>query len=271
MKKILAAIDADILLYRVCSMVEQAIDWGDDRWTLYADAREAKMAVDSEISVLLDAVGASKCVLCFTAERNWRTAVFSDYKANRKSVRKPVCFSAVKSYLINQYDTMTEADLEADDCLGLIATGPKSRWRGCSQVVIVSEDKDLRSVPGWLFNPSSAVMTRISAAEADRFHLYQTLVGDSVDNYGGCPGIGPVKAERLLDASPTWETVVSAYNDAGVSESDALTQARVARILRHREYNFRTKEITLWKPRSIRSRTRAPEKSLTPVHSETPE
>lgn len=268
MNKVLAVIDADIMLYRVCSMVEQAIDWGDDRWTLHADAREAKLAIDSEIASLCQSVGASRCVLCFTAERNWRTAVYKDYKANRKSVRKPVCFVPVKSYLLNEYDTMTEADLEADDCIGLIATGPKSRWRGCSRVVVISEDKDLRSIPGWLFNPGKESMTEITTAEADRFHLYQTLVGDAVDNYGGCPGIGPVKAERLLETSPTWETVVSAYEEAGLSEADALTQARVARILRHREYNFRTKEISLWKPRSIKSRTRAPEKSSTPARSE---
>jgi DNA polymerase-1 len=269
--KTLAVIDADIVLYKTCSMVETPTDWGNDIWTLHADAREAKMAVDSEIASLKEATGASKCVLCFTAQNNWRAAVLPEYKANRKSTRKPVCFGAVKQYVLKNYDTMTEADLEADDCLGLIATGPKTRWRGCQRVVMISEDKDLMSIPGNLYNPRTESQRVITKDEADRFHLYQTLVGDPVDNYSGCPGIGPVKAQRLLDDSATWETVVAAYKDAGLTEDDALTQGRIARILRHREYNFRTKEVNLWNPRTVRSRTRARAKSSTPVPSETPE
>lgn len=269
--KTLAVIDADILIYQTCSMVEQATDWGDDIWTLHADAHEAKMAIDSEIATLKEAVSASKCVLCFTADHNWRKVVYPYYKANRKSVRKPVCFVPVKNYLMKQYDTMVESDLEADDCLGLIATGPKSRWRGCGRVVMISEDKDLRSVPGELYNPRKQSIERISKEDADRFHLLQTLVGDTVDNYSGCPGVGPVRAERMLEESPTWETVVAAYQDSGLTENDALTQARVARILRHREYNFRTKEVNLWKPPSLKSRIRARAKSSTQGHSATPE
>ena len=83
---------------------------------------------------------------------------------------------------------------------------------------------------------------------ADRFHLYQTLVGDQTDNYKGCPGVGPVKAETALGANPTWASVVGCYEKAGLTEEDALVQARVARILRHGEYNKMTCEVKLWTP-----------------------
>lgn len=268
--KTLAIIDADIVLYQVCSMVENPIDWGDDIWTLHADAREGKMAFDSAVADIKARVGAAKTLLCFSTSKNFRKLVFPGYKANRNASRKPVCFVPVKSYVMRKYDTMIEGDLEADDCLGLVATGPKSRWLGCDRAVMVSEDKDLMSIPGELYNPRTESHRVITKQEADRFHLYQTLVGDPVDNYSGCPGIGPVKAQRLLDGSPTWGTVIEAYTNAGLTEDDALTQARVARILRHRDYNFRTKEIKLWKP-IHKSQTQARAKSSTPAPSETPE
>ena len=55
--------------------------------------------------------------------------------------------------------------------------------------------------------------------------------------------------------SRRWYEVVRAFADAGtkknplnLTESDALIQARVSRILRHGEYDFDTKQVTLWEP-----------------------
>lgn len=248
MIKRLAVIDADIVLYQACSVVEVATDWGHDVWTLHSDAREAKMIFDGAVSVILEKTGACKSVLCFSGQSNWRKTLYREYKANRKSTRKPICFVPVRDYVMANYDTMIEADLEADDCVGLIATGPKSRWRGCDETIMVSDDKDLKSVPGTLFNPRTGVISVSTKAEADRFHMFQTLVGDQTDNYPGCPGIGAVRAERLLNEDCSWEAVVAAYQAAGNTELEALTQAQIARILRYRDYNFRTKDIKVWNP-----------------------
>lgn len=246
--KALAVIDADILLYQSCSVVEVATDWGNDIWTLHSDAKEAMMIFDCTVSDILEKTSACRAVLCFSGPSNWRKHIYREYKANRKANRKPICFVPVREYVMKHYDTMIEPDLEADDCVGLISTGPKSRWRGCDRTVMVSEDKDLKSIPGTLYNPRTNEISVISKAEANRFHLFQTLVGDQTDNYPGCPGIGAVRAARMLDESPCWETVVSAYEAAGLSEGDALVQAQIARILRHRDYNFRTKDINVWNP-----------------------
>ena len=78
-------------------------------------------------------------------------------------------------------------------------------------------------------------------------HLYQTLVGDSTDNYKGCPGIGPKKASAMLDIDPSWDTVAGAFQKAGLTEAEALVQAQVAKILRHEDYNFDLEEVILWK------------------------
>lgn len=67
------------------------------------------------------------------------------------------------------------------------------------------------------------------------------LSGDAVDNYKGCPSIGKVKAAAIVDAvidepeETIWKTIVETYESKGLTGEDALTQARVARILRHTE------------------------------------
>jgi hypothetical protein len=45
-----------------------------------------------------------------------------------------------------------------------------------------------------------------------------------------------------------WRGVCKAYRAAKLTEADALTQARVARILRAQDYDKATKEILLWHP-----------------------
>jgi len=81
--------------------------------------------------------------------------------------------------------------------------------------------------------------------------MLQTLMGDAVDGYKGCKGIGKIKANRLLDNTPQknwWRMVVKTYEAAGMTEGDALVQARVARILRNKDYDSETKQPILWRP-----------------------
>jgi len=60
-----------------------------------------------------------------------------------------------------------------------------------------------------------------------------------------------VRAERILDAvgpslDEMWQAVVAAYEKQGLDESAALTQARLARILRPCDYA--SESVTLWTP-----------------------
>ena len=85
------------------------------------------------------------------------------------------------------------------------------------------------------------------------FHFYkQVLTGDAVDNYKGCPGIGVKRALDLLEepltAEEYWSQIVTAYNKAGLTEEDAIIQARMARILRNDDYDYDKQEVKLWEP-----------------------
>ncbi|NIR13552.1 MAG: exonuclease, partial [Desulfobacterales bacterium] len=75
--------------------------------------------------------------------------------------------------------------LEADDVMGVISTRSKDK------TIIVSEDKDMEQIPGWIFNPNKDEEPRkIGEEQADLKFYIQAASGDPTDNYAGCPGVG---------------------------------------------------------------------------------
>lgn len=246
-------IDGDILLYQVSSAAEQPFYWGDDLWTLHADEGEVKEQIDNEINALKATLDAKKVIIALSGETNWRKIVLPTYKANRKGTRKPVVYRAAKDYVRSVYDVAEFSNLEADDVLGIIATDKKVK----GSRIIVSADKDLKTIPGLLYNPEKPELgiQEISREQADWNHMYQTLVGDNADGYSGCPGVGPKTAEKVLqnvEPAHLWSAVLAAYSDAGLGEAEALVQARVSRILRCGEYDTATNLVHLWNPNEPR-------------------
>jgi len=214
-------IDGDIFLYQVATSVEEEIDWGNDVWTLHSDLKQARQLMDYELNKLIERLAVPEMLIAFSdSNSNWRKSVLPSYKQNRKGNRKPVVYVPLREYVEEAYNTVCYPTLEADDVLGLLA---------CANTIIVSDDKDLRTIPGQLYIPYKDELVNITEEQADRQHLLQTLTGDPVDGYKGCPGVGPVKAERVLENN-TWEEVVNAYIKSGLNEEVALIQARVARI-----------------------------------------
>jgi DNA polymerase-1 len=115
--------------------------------------------------------------------------------------------------------------------------------------IIVSPDKDMKQIPGQLYN-FEEVFT-ITSTEGAKWHLIQSMAGDQTDGYSGVPGIGVKRAESLFkDQGYSWKTVVKAFEDKGLSEDDALVNARLARILTVDDYDFEKREPILWSPTS---------------------
>lgn len=238
-------IDGDVFVYRHTSAVETPIHWGDDLWTLHADAGEARQRLDIQLRSLVAELEADAFIMTFSSSLNFRHDVLPSYKGNRVR-RKPVAYSAVRKYCLGDYNCMTLPYLEADDTMGVLATGRRVKGR----TIIVTIDKDLKSVPCNFYNPLKPEdgVIEISKEEADINHLTQALMGDTTDGYRGCPGVGAVKAAKILGADPTWGGVREAYEKAGLNEDEALIQARVARICRTSDYNFKQNQVRLWKP-----------------------
>lgn len=253
----IALLDGDILVYAIAAASEEVIDWGDGQWSIYTDEDTAKQNLDTWICELVEACEADDFLVCLSdPDKNWRKDVLPTYKSNRANTRPPMLRKVLDTYLRDRETTKWKPGLEADDVMGIMSTNPKIL--PSDQKVIVSIDKDLRTIPGFLFNwrKKEEGIVQVSENEADYYHLYQTLIGDKTDGYAGCPGIGPARAEKILfGACPpygtpeeAWAAVVAAYKSKKFGEEEALTQARVARILRHGEFNYKTGEVKLWTP-----------------------
>lgn len=260
-------IDADILVYQAATVCEVDIKWDDEIHTLHSDEDEAKAVLDQRVATLKAQLEADYIVMCLTTSgRNFRKDVYPLYKANRKEVRKPLCFAALRAYCHETYPTVERDGLEGDDCMGVLATKVGPIYKGLPvslEKIVVSLDKDMKTIPGKHFNWKNGDGDIFEVADhiADRWHMIQTLTGDSTDGYPGCPGIGPKKAEAILESAwvssqggdffsmaKAWPLVVEAYRKANLREETALTMARVARILRAEDYDFTQKRPILWMP-----------------------
>ena len=236
-------IDGDILVWVEAAALEQIVHWETDIHTLVCDFRELKQRLDVKIISYVEKFQAAKYTVCFSdSTRNFRTDFVPEYKANRKLVRKPVSFRAAVEYCHEVWGGVTWANLEADDVLGILGTRhPNS--------IVISSDKDTGTVPCRWFSPISGEGVHVvTPAEADYNHLCQTLSGDRTDNYVGIPGCGPITAEKILKGNVTWSSVLDAYHRAGLTEADALANARCARICRDGDYNPATGNVKLWTP-----------------------
>jgi DNA polymerase-1 len=241
-------IDGDILTYRTCWAVQNEVRWDDDIVTTATNIAELESQSVSTVEYWREKFNVEdkeNITICFSdRSNNFRRKIFPEYKANRKGSKKPLAYNHLEQFLIKRYNSFVLDNCEADDALGVLATGEKGRN------IILSIDKDMMTIPCEYFNMDSEDLMEIDTELADYMFFYQTLTGDAVDNYKGCPGIGKKKAHDLLrELGATWKTVVDAFKRAGLTEEDALVQARVARILRVEDYDLGKEEVILWKPK----------------------
>ncbi len=233
----LLLIDGDIIAYKASVSAETPINWGDGLWTLHCWEDEVAIRIDDQITKLTEEAPVQDCVVALSDKENYRKELAPYYKANRSKTRKPMLLQWAREYMASKYNTIIYRRLEADDVLGILGTANPD-------TIIWSEDKDLLTIPAkhWI---DGEVVT-ISEEEAKYNFYYQTLVGDSTDNYKGCPSVGSVTANKLLSQDCSWDAVVDAFKSKGLSEEVALENARLARILHNGEYDTDTAEVKLW-------------------------
>jgi DNA polymerase-1 len=266
-------IDADIVAYRSSAGTQRTYQWEPGVKSVAADLDDATKEAERAINGLIERLEPDNVIVClsddFSSFRKDR--IDPTYKSVRSTTERPVHLYDVKDWLRSQYDTEERTALEADDVMGILATDPNRT----DERIIVSADKDMLTIPGLLFRPQEGKLRTVTPEAADRYHLYQTLIGDTTDGYPGLPGTGPAAAERILAGAlwsqvrrtlrsgprkgveieewvsgehdgPAWERVVAAYQRGGLTERHALTQARLARILRWTDYDGRSP--IMWTP-----------------------
>lgn len=254
MARKLLLIDGDQFVFTASIAIERETRWDEDNHVLYASPDTAFANFEGMLRRIFERFETDDHALAFSSPNNFRYEVDPTYKSNRKDTRKPMCYAAVRALADEHYNTLVMPGLEADDIMGILATKP-----GTAQRIIVSQDKDLKTIPTTVWTGKD--LLHVTTYEADYNHLYQTLIGDTTDGYKGCPGIGPVKAEKILKAGKSpeecqkdwmevnWGRIVATYEKAGLTEADALQQARLARILRWTDWDTVNKKPILWSPK----------------------
>ena len=251
-KKTKLLIDADVLAFEAAVVAEESIEWKDEMWTVHADMALAKARVVNRVEEFKDLMKTDKVTMCLTDRANFRRVLNPDYKANRSKSRLPIILRQVKQWIIDELHGQMWPNLEADDVISILATDKEMD----EETIIVSIDKDFKTVPGIFYDYNKGEYHQPSEEEADNYHLVQAIAGDHTDGYSGVPGIGVTRAQRLLEKDGyTWETVTACYEKAGLTEQDALMNAWMARLLRAENYSFRTNTIKkLWTPRNYQTK-----------------
>jgi 5'-3' exonuclease len=238
-------IDADFIVYKCCAATETEIDFGEDLIVVTSRFSEAYEYVERELYNIANDLGCfDDSILFFSDSINFRKSIDPAYKGHRNR-KKPCGYKRVINKLKEDYHVVVMPSLEADDALGIYATKEPGH-------IICSPDKDMRQIPGQLFDLTQEVV-EITPEMGDRWHLIQAMAGDQTDGYAGIPGIGIKRAEALLEANgATWQTVVEAFAAKDLDESVALMNARLAKILQCDDYDFTNQEPRLWNPSSDR-------------------
>ena len=235
-------IDGDIIAYVCSSAVQKDIDWGDGLWTCHAflnDAVDYFKQLLGEIKRSLDLkwnrsakLDWDNILFCFSSSENYRKKLNPEYKAQRVSHRKPTCYKGLVEYIKENYNSVSYGDLEGDDIISVISTCFKNN------TVIISGDKDFKTVPcSFFYNFMQDTLGYTDEKTAYKNLLKQVLTGDTADNYKGCPKIGPVTAQKLIDTnsidiSLLWNNiVVEKFKKAGLTEEDALANFNMAYLL----------------------------------------
>jgi DNA polymerase-1 len=240
-------IDGDILLFKFGFRHQKTFKWANGTESVSIDEDRAKFDVDAFIRDLKLSTRCHDHIVCFTSKLNFRYKVLPTYKHNRVKNTPPILIKIIKDHLRFNHPNKSTDWLEADDLMGILGSRHPDRY------VLATIDKDFLSIPCTLFlwNKTWLFPHRISEDEADlQFHT-QWLTGDSTDGYSGLKRVGAKGAEKILgdlDPSEYTDACLEAYMDRCYTYNECLQQARMARILRHTDWDFKKEEVILWEP-----------------------
>jgi DNA polymerase-1 len=194
---------------------------------LHAVARAlAECAVVVEASHLIVALDSSV--------GSWRRERFPEYKAGR-TISTSVWSNRLAIHLsMRNVLCLREPGFEADDILATIANRIDSTGRAA---FILSGDSDLlqctslltrcvqfgaKGEPRFVVRSMEWIKEKYHLPRAYHLAAYKALVGEPGDGLPGVPGIGPVKARRLLELAPAIEDIPKMLKE---SEAEAYALA----------------------------------------------
>ena len=227
-------IDGDIIAYRAA----------------FATQDLTKKDATAKVDELMDFIIGETVDFPFPSESDYQTyitgstnfrfdiAKSAPYKGNRAATEKPKHLGLTRSHLLDKYSAIISVDEEADDLISKAAAALDYKC------VVASIDKDMLQLPCWHYNFGRKEWTKVTPIEGTLFFYTQILTGDNADNIKGLHGIGPKKADKLLDGCDTeesmWDVVFKAYD----GDIDRIIEN--ARLLWLRRY-----DNEMWEPPQV--------------------
>ena len=145
--------------------------------------------INSMIKKCIKACGARQYVCFLTPIReskNFRSLIYSEYKAHRKDVRKPYHLDNAHKHVLDRWRAILAVGEEADDTMSIYHCGLNpfgfDTTFDSANTVLCSIDKDFNNVPGWHYNPRKDELYFVSEIEALRNFYFQIVAGDKADN-----------------------------------------------------------------------------------------
>ena len=177
---------------------------------------EALLFLKRDIEVIKNKLYVDEALIAVKGDNNYRDIIYDEYKSPRHKRAKttPVADFARELRTLLELENLAfrAHGREADDMLRTWANQCRLHSK---DFYICSVDKDLKCIPGKFYNLKTKQVEEVSEEYALRFFYIQLLQGDASDNIPGLPGIGPKKAEKLLDGivdeEEMQEVVVSQY------------------------------------------------------------
>lgn len=122
-------------------------------------------------------------------------ATIKPYKGNRKDTKRPKYMKEMQEYMYRVYNARPIRGMESDDAISIDHYADTDKYS-----IIIAQDKDLlHGCPGWVYNPVTEHMKYNTLAQANLFHFYQMVVGDTADNIPGIYGLGDKKTTALFN------------------------------------------------------------------------
>lgn len=272
----LLLIDGDPYAYKAAIRAEKTTAWANGIHTAHSDVKQAVETTAHEIEALAKSLDAEVLFCWSDPNTTYFRHELGSYKESRKESIRPLCVKEIKQGLADKFHSLWLPNIEADDVLGIMATCPDIHAEYVP--IVVSIDKDLKTIPSLFLNPDKMQKPKeITKEEANLFFYSQAIAGDVTDGFTGAPGFGMGTARKLLEdrtrilmkphtisrgprkgtvemrqekvpEDDLWAIVVSCYESVGLTEEDALMNARMARILTSELWDKEKQEVILWEP-----------------------
>jgi hypothetical protein len=194
-------LDSDSLIY--------IIAYNHREYDILAEG-SVKESCDTFLRDILLLTGCDDYIAAFSSKECFRNELYkyAPYKGGRPEKPEWMLLwePVIRKHYVGKHGFVEPEFMEADDICVAMAHYCSEDGIGW---VIASPDKDLRQIAGRFYdyrqqaNPDIAAspmgVTSLSAEQAHRNFWMSVLTGDSTDNIKAVPGLGPVKAGKLLD------------------------------------------------------------------------